>query len=742
MIAASRKKTPAVRHRGVGAVLAMMFLVIFASLATAMAIVSQGNLRTADSHLKINRALAAAETGMQFLIYRLDQITPSITTRQGVIDATLANELWQTTALDFVDSLGGEFHNIQEPYISGGTVYLGPISIGPGSPTFEATMTPHPLAGEDYDSSYYQRPPYSEMTPAVSNANPLDARWVRVKVVAGDGAVGQRIYRSISMDFKIDKKIRFAILSKSRIMVGRNVMIDGRIGSRFMETHVTHGHPVQMESDFRGLDTSAGGLDEQLDLFKNTLAVNDIDGDNRILLGNPQEVDGLSDPEQYDIDGDGYIDDYDFFLGHYDANADGRVSAIELNADTNINAAQLLELIDTFGAATRTGYGDGFIDPDDRYAKIRGEVVLSAALQDWLDGAAHGVYQDYFEGTIHPDFGEAPLSFEAAAASVHQFEASDFDVSSFEALATGDMASQANGQFASHDPADPASPSMDLSGSHIEEVPFGATYPYDFYERPVYENMTFTNVKIPKGTNALFRNCRFIGVTFVETETSNTDPDFNYAGMQEADGSQKHPDRSVTINGTEYGDTKAISNNLRFDGCTFEGSIISDAPQEFTQARNKISFTGTTRFEVENSTHLSESEKQLYKRSTILAPQYSIEMGTFVAPHDSSETVQLSGTIVAGLLDMRGQIKVNGTILTTFEPQSDVGPVIGETSGQFNTTLGYFSSSAGDLEAELPTNGIGVIQVVYDPTLPLPDGILGPIEIRPVVATYFEGGAN
>jgi len=33
---------------------------------------------------------------------------------------------------------------------------------------------------------------------------------------------------------------------------------------------------------------------------------------------------------------------------------------------------------------------------------------------------------------------------------------------------------------------------------------------------------------------------------------------------------------------------------------------------------------------------------------------------------------------------------------------------------------------------------VGVIQVRYDPTLPLPDGILGPIEIAPVVATYSE----
>ena len=128
----------------------------------------------------------------------------------------------------------------------------------------------------------------------------------------------------------------------------------------------------------------------------------------------------------------------------------------------------------------------------------------------------------------------------------------------------------------------------------------------------------------------------------------------------------------------------------------------------------------------------------MYSRSSILAPHYSVEMGTFVSPDSSGEKIQLQGTIVAGILDMRGQVKVDGTILTTFEPVSDTGPVLGETSPQFNTTLGYFSSAQGDLEAELPPNGLGVIQVMYDDDRPLPDGITGPITIEPNMATYFE----
>ncbi len=729
---------PSPRQRGAAAILAMMFLVIFSSLAAAMAIVSQGNLATAESHLKVNRALASAETGMQWLIYRLDQVTVNVKTRDGLISATNAPALWQQTRDALVLSLAGEGHNLDEPYVVGNKLHVGPVSLGQGSPPFTAEFVPHPIAGENYNSSYYQRPPYSTMTPAVSNATPLDATWVRVKVVATDGSGDAAITRGIQMDFKIDKKIKFAILSKSRVMIGRNVMIEGPIGSRFQETHLQNGHPVQMMSDFRGLDSD---LDASLDNFTDWLKTNDSDGDNRLQVANTAETDGIADPASLDVSGDGFIDEFDFFLARFDTNGDGRVSATELNTSGSIDAAQLMELIDTFGDSSRSGFDDGFIDADDRYVKVRGAVQIAADLSGWQDGAAGGNYQDYFQGSIQAKHGEAPLTFESAEAQAHAFGPDDFDVSAFQTKASGDLQAQASTQVSSADPSDPERPRYDNTGVR-EEVPFGSAYPYDYYQRPVYENMVFENVTIPKGTNALFKNCVFRGVTFVDTEASNTDTNYNYAGMEEADGSPKHPDRKAMVNGQEVTNTKTISNNVRFDGCTFEGAIVSNVPQEFTHVRNKIAFTGRTRFDIDSSAWLSSEEKTLYKRSSMLMPHYSVEMGTFVSPSDSNETVHLSGAIVTGILDMRGQVKINGIVLTTFEPVSNQGPVLGETSPQFNTTLGYFPKSAGDLEAELPSNGVGVIQVRYDPKLPLPDGILGSIQVTPMVSTYFELGAQ
>ncbi len=739
------------RNRGAAAIIAMMFLVIFGSLAAAMAIVSQGNLAIADSQIKINRSLAAAETGLNMVTYHFDKVATQVLTRYGLIDDVRANELWMENG-GVRQRLFDAFSDIsaqQQPQYTVKGLRVGPIAVGPDAPTFTATFEPHPLPGSlnRYNDPFYRQPPYNDpalFDQPISASNPLDARWIRVVVTASDGPPGREITRSISMDFRLDKKLRFAILSRSRVMIGRNVLVEGRIGSRFLDTHIAHGHPVQMESDFRGLHPD---LDEQLDILRNTLATNDINGDNRININSASETAGITDPEQYDLNYDGHIDDYDFFLSVFDSNGDRRVSRTELEsaAVSAIHAAQLLELIDTFGRPSRAGFNDGFIDEDDHYAKVRGQVMILASMDDWQQGAANGTYQDFLQGPIVPNYNDSPLTFQANEQNAYEFGPEDFDVATFRSMANGDLMAAAVQQAANHDPDDDSTPRMDLSGSHREPVPYGAAYPYDYYDRPVFENMTFTNVTIPKGLNALFKNCRFIGVTFIETATDNEDPNFAYAGMQNPDGTPKHPNLVAKVTNPDTGvvenvsDTKSISNNLRFDNCTFEGSIVTDAPKQFTQTRNKVSFTGRTEFKIDDSAYLDDAQKELFKRSTMLMPHYSVEMGTFISPNDASERLELSGTIVAGVVDMRGQIKIEGSLITTFEPQAGVAPVIGDTSPQFNTTLGYFGSASGDLEAEMPAEGLGLIQIRYDPTLAMPDGIRGPIELRPVTRTYYEG---
>lgn len=728
----------------------MLFLVIFGSLAAAMAIVSQGNLATADNQLKIDRSLAAAETGVQFVHYYLDRAARQVTTRDGLITTDNAPALWTQVRSELSTMLDEETGGTPTS-LDGGGLEIGPVRVGPNAPEFTATLMPHPIADEDYTSDYYQRPPFDELN--------LDARWVRLRVTAHDGAEGHRVTRSVAIDYRINKRIPYAILSKNRVMIGRNVMVDGPIGSSFMDTHLEHGHPIQMESDFANLNDD---LDDDLKYLHGTLIENDANGDNRINLANASETDGLDEGDfADDLNGDGYLDEFDYFLKHFDSDGDGRVelSEMESNADDDAEqtALDLFELIDTFNRDRNRngeegdnvdqdeyGYNDGFIDSLDRYMKIRGEVHISSDMQTWEEGAAainspydDPAYQDYFAGPIESHQEDNPVKFEDDQNNTYEFGPEDFDVSVFYSRVQGN--------------ADVIGQAVNPIGQVREATPYGSPHPYDYYDRPVFEDETFEDVLIPMGTNAVFRNCTFKGVTFVETFATDPDGDsdfaknFNYAGMEESDGTIKFPDRSVNLTGEgEVYDTKDFSNNIRFESCTFQGAVVTgdengQAPLAYTHVRNKLAFTGDTQFNLDGVT--DADDKQFYQRSTIMAPHYSVELGTFGSPHDGTQNVVLSGTIVAGVLDMRGNIRVNGTILTTFRPESEEGPVIGDTGPQFNTTIGYFDAATGDFEASRPEDGLGLIQLRYDPTLPLPDGVRGPIGLEPDWRTYTEGGA-
>ena len=811
----SKARVVCARQRGITAVLSMMFLLIFGSLAAAMAIVSQGNLRTADSHIKINRSLAAAETGMGLLAFRLEQVTqgdptdltkfPGVYTTVGQIhDGTTddpegnAYDLWVATAEALVLAMSTEsnFPGLEKPYIDytlRGTDAFGrqvpvlvipDVSLGAGEPSFSATIEAHPLPISEqpsalgYDDPFYDRPPYDGSDEAtgidwdVSEAAPLDGRFIRIKVTGFDGTPKSNVTRTISMDFRLDKTIPYAVLSRSRVMIGRNVQIQGNVGSLFTETDKDNGHPIQIQSDFLGLSSTLDAIISPPSsaypgggTFHNELVVNDINGDNRINVNSPTETQnwpgGQTGAKTADVDGDGYVSEFDYFLAEFDTDTiDGRVTLSEFTTGVDANkqgtATQLFAMIDQRSRTDPFDEPDTFIDEEDLYAKIRGSVSLKATASDWNTGLADWAatggtatpqYQDFLQGLVKPDFGDPPLTTADPALDVHSFDQKSFDTSSFAALATNTL-TPASGVDNGGASAEYVAP----SSSTREAVPYGAAYPYDYYERPVHRNKVFNNLRIPKGTNALFENCKFQGVTFIEVDADNGDENFNYVGMQESDGTQKHPDYDAVVGGSTVSDTKPLGNNIRFHNCTFEGPIVSgqpdgNQPDQYTHVRNKVTFTGPTSFDFDAV--VDEEDRALYERSSLLLPHMSVEMGTHYDPDDpgassfdtEADPIQLSGAIVAGLIDIRGAVTLRGTLITTYLPVSGVAPVKGDTAPQFNTTLGYFDQDNGDLEAGgfTPDTGLGKIRLVYDPTLALPDGIDGPIELRPIETTYYEG---
>ena len=786
------------RRAGVASVLAMMFLVIFGALAATMAVVAQGNMRTAHSSLQVSRSLSAAESGLVFATRRLDREAAHFVVEKGVIDDVFGEALWFGTTSPSDGNI-----TVIEP-----TGYAVPTPSGPG--LMHAIHDAHL-----FQDSYQQIlddgvviPLQLDSTAGTIISPPIrigvlegdpyfllryeildDGRFIRVTSQGVDGA----IRRTIQLDFRLDKRIEYAVLGPNRIMIGKNVMVEGPIGSLYGvvdgELDSENGDPLVLRSDFYDLDPDV--LDGQLDTFYQQLALWDADGDNRLRPNHPVEADGLVGyPELQDWDGNEYIDDFDLFLGAFDSDADGRVvydegmataaghSGVSMEFDVDAQLASLIDnampdrdgdgIVTPDGTDRALGYRDGILDARDLYGKVHGRLAFAVDEESWEDANGEG-WQAIVQGPVQTWSDHAPASFEVTEPELVEVTtemflnaANWFEDQSMSGTPFGDPSS---GQVASNLGAGEGAEYVDATVQPFESVPYGSNGAYDWYQRPVYRNMTFENVRIPTGTNATFENCRFIGVTWIETEENCGDPNWNYAGSIEPDGNggfqQRFPDMTASNGSSQFDDTRSESNNLRFHDCTFLGSICGDKPAEFTHWRNKIQLTGNSRFYVDpfdvdlvtqpdsdelaaELNALGSSTLEELAKSSVLLPGWSVDVGNF--DNDTDSRVKLTGTIVTGVMDIRGTALVDGTLLMTFRAAENVGPLFyGGSTEAFNTTIGYFGPDDGDGEGADPTDpdfpGFGEIVLRYDDEAKLPDGIPWPVTLQPENGSYWEGGS-
>ena len=789
---------PNIPRRGVSSVLAMMFLVLFSSLAATMAVVAQGNLRTAHSALRVSRSLSAAESGLVFATRRLATESSRFVVEKGVIDDGFGERLWfgTTTPGDGAVVVGdpegyavpspsgpGLLHALHDAHMHADDYPLlldDGVIVGLQMDTASGVLVVPPIQVGTIDGDAYFLLRYELLD---------DGRFVRV---TSEG-VDTGIRRVVQMDFRLDKRIEYAVLGPNRIMIGKNVLVEGPIGSLYgVETEELapeNGDPLVLRSDFLDLDPA---LDASLSVLHQQLALYDADGDNRLRPNHPLEADGLvGHSELQDWDGNEYVDDFDLFLGVFDANADGMVVydsvaaaaagqpglsdefAIDLQLSSLIDRAQPDRDGDgvlTPGGTDRSlGYLDGVLDVRDLYGKVHGRIAFAAEQAAWE--SAHGSgWQSIVQGPVRSTDAQASVRFEVTEPELVEvttemflnattwFESKSLNGSAFGDGSSGQVgANLGNGDGAEF---------LEASTQAHESMPYGSIGAYDWYQRPVFRNMHFVDVRIPAGTNALFEDCTFEGVTWIESESGCADPNWNYAGSIEPDGlggfAERFPGMTADGGGSTYVDTRVASNNIRFHDCTFLGSLAGDRPVEFTHWRNKLQLTGMTRFYIDpddsdlmEQSDAAELQSRLLAmdpddldqlaRSSILMPGWSVDVGNF--DNDDSTRVKLTGTIVAGVLDIRGTAQVDGTLLMTYRPQEDVGPLYyGGSPDAFNTTIGYFGPVDGDGEGQDPQDpdfaGFGEIVLRYDPNAKLPDGIPWPVQLNPEPGTYWEGGSS
>jgi hypothetical protein len=485
-------------------VLAMMFLVLFGSLVAAMAIASRGNIRTASTHLQVTRALGAAETGLVVARNRLADAASRFVVEESDMSAAFVESLWlgglggwgDYTVLENPDGYLDTPEGVAEALLFLHSLDAN-IIVESGSDISTPMMT---SAWPDADASVYKSTDWI-VTPIVAIEAPTDGAPppagyqivyapltngtdIRAIVIGYDFQENRPpMTRTIMQDFRIAKRLDQAVVSPSRILIGKNVQVVGDLGARFNAVDFDHGDPLVTKSDFYHVDPI---LDSKLEAFYAVASdpAIDVDGDNRLRPGHPTE--GPNIPDSYaddggdpdpgsafgDATGDGYVDEFDLFINHYDQDGDGRIEIADELVDGTGDAvdADLAYLIDSatpdrnrnglygFEDINRNGrydpdigeefldwewyteegtgdtykvyldhelgYLDGYLDLMDRYVKVNGRLVFNTSESAWA--AANPDYNYALHGAVRPDEGDAPRVFEAGENDLPLVTASSF----------------------------------------------------------------------------------------------------------------------------------------------------------------------------------------------------------------------------------------------------------------------------------------------------------------------------
>ena len=734
------RQTTLARRRGAVAVIAMLYMLLLTTLALAMYAVANVNVQTSENFNDLTKAHAAAESALRWMDCRFQAINRPKTDK-GSITATIANNLWPA----FRDAVKADLESIRD---AKGVLLTATVS-GTGNKLTTSKLCLDSTTGAYCDVEVRQ---LSAADGVRYDGSAIDQRWIRVT------CTGRyfRAARSVSMDFLMDKKVKFGVVGRVPIQVGRNTIIDGAIG---MNT-TNKWPPVYVLSDFNHFHP---GLKTKVDNFNVYLeGVGSVDGrvvknhngyDNRISINNRDEFTLATAAGYRDLNGDAFIDEFDLFYDVFDVNRDKMVTRVEFtnSATGKLYDEQLFVMIDRLGPPLlnedlnrngvfdageldlngdgvpqyedrRAGYDDGILDyRDPVYAKVKGGITLATTVDAWnaqLAPSGNNVY-DMIRGpitTMNP--ADTAVKFGATTQEVFDLSPANFEqvTLNFKAragtAAAGGLATVYDGKLITSSQAN--------SGTANERTPYGSTSWQATFARPKFTGVTFKNCTIKLGTNAMFDNCTFQGVTFVEMTKNIIKPGTSTITYDKTDGmnwakrmisgSFSNTTLLTTANSSGFRE----GNNLRFNDCTFEGPLVGGYSTAYTHFANSWEFTGATYF-----------NNKVDPSATIVAPNTNMEMGSFTNPAAAPST--LLGVVVAGNIDIRGSTFIDGSLVVT-----------GDGAG--NTTLAYFGNNDGETNpTAMPEGGYGKLYVRYNPFRAMPDGINIAIDMVPQSDTYREG---
>jgi Tfp pilus assembly protein PilX len=447
---ASRRTAPALRphgRRGVTALLAMLFLILITTLTLAMFHVAAGNVQTSANYSDLTRAQQAAESGLRWTNYRFaSMIRPR--DLAGTITPAIAANIWARP-----DGLRDRLSASMKLVLDQANKPIGVSALGDTVQT--TTQVPTDYQGATFTVSVRQLGP----------ADGTDARFLRVTSVGRY----RKAFRSVSMDFEIEKKAKFAIVGKVPIQLGRNTLVEGPIGM----TTANKNPPILMLSDFTHFDAALKTKVEAFEaylkgsgIYKGKSVKNHTGFDGRISVNNEAEYNLASAAGYRDVNGDAYIDEYDLFVARFDTDGDGAITKKEFtsnpatgqlyepnlfNAIDSLSPPQFNE--DTNGNGMldfgedknnnlkldvdipRKGYQDQVIDKVDArdgYSKVTGQIILAEPandFQNWINTNNPGkTINDYMLGGIAPtETGQQTVKMGASGNDLLDLDPANFE---------------------------------------------------------------------------------------------------------------------------------------------------------------------------------------------------------------------------------------------------------------------------------------------------------------------------
>ena len=407
------------RRRGVTALLAMLFLMLITVLSLAMFHVAGNNVQTSANYSDLARAQIAAESGLRWTAYRFSTMGRP-RELAGTVTPTIAASIWGKTD-GLRDRLAVNLAQVRDENNR-------PIGVAAGNDTVAVTtLVPTDVPGARF-SVIIRQLTNSDFIGPTQRA---DQRFVRV---ISTGRYRNAV-RSVSMDFQIEKRARFAVVGKVPLQIGRNTIIDGPIGMITASKYP----PVLFISDFMHFHD---GLKTNIERFNTYLRGSSVVNgrsiknhtlfDNRISVNNQPEYVAATRAGYRDVNGDSFIDEYDLFVAQFDTNRDGAVDRGEFTnpATGRLYDAELFATIDGLSPPQynedrngngfldrdednmipngrldveppRSGYQDGRIDNRDGYAKTRGSVLVATTANAWQSTlAAPKTVLDYYQGPM------------------------------------------------------------------------------------------------------------------------------------------------------------------------------------------------------------------------------------------------------------------------------------------------------------------------------------------------------